>query len=62
MKFFIKRWPDDTATLMTESGQVIWTFSNMQEAIQGCTEWVGTGEETPACPKTDFADRFNNAA
>jgi hypothetical protein len=62
MKFFIKRWPDDTATLMTESGQVIWTFSSMQEAIQGCTEWVGAGETGPAYTNTDFADRFDNVA
>ena len=48
MKFFIKRWPDDTATLMTESGQVIWTFGSMEEAIEGSTEWIDAGGERPA--------------
>ena len=48
MKFFIKRWPDDTATLMTESGQVIWTFGSMQEAVEGCTEWIDTDDHIPA--------------
>ena len=62
MKFFIKRWPDDTATLMTESGQVIWTFSSMQEAIQGCTEWAGAHDHTPEPAGIDFEDWFNNAA
>ena len=62
MKFFIKRWPDDTATLMTESGQVIWTFSSMQEAIRGCTEWVGAHDRVPEPAGIDFEDWFNNAA
>jgi len=63
MKFFIKKWPDDTATLMTESGQVIWTFSSMQEAIQRCTEeWAVANDETPPAGGNDFEDRFNNAA
>ncbi len=48
MKFFIKRWPDDTATLMTESGQVIRTFGSMQEAIEGCSEWIGDNDRIPA--------------
>jgi ligand-binding SRPBCC domain-containing protein len=63
MKFFIKKRPDDTATLMTESGQVVWTFSSMQEAIQRCTEeWaVANGESKPA-GAIDFEDRFNDAA
>lgn len=63
MKFFIKKWPDDTATLMTESGQVIWTFSSMQEAIERCAEeWTGADDEIPAAGGIDFEDRFDNAA
>lgn len=32
MNFYIKEWPDNTATLMTERGQVIWIFSSIEEA------------------------------
>ena len=32
MNFYIKRWPDNTATLMTERGQVIWIFPSVEEA------------------------------
>lgn len=32
MNFYIKEWPDSTATLMTESGRVIWIFPDAQEA------------------------------
>ena len=32
MNFYIKEWPDNTATLMTERGQVVWIFSSIEEA------------------------------
>lgn len=32
MNFYIKEWPDNTATLMTEGGHVIWIFPGVQEA------------------------------
>ena len=32
MNFYIKEWPDDTATLMTERGHVIWIFPSVEEA------------------------------
>jgi len=32
MNFYIKEWPDDTATLMTERGHVIWIFHSVEEA------------------------------
>jgi len=39
MKVYIKEWPNRTATIMTGNGQVIWTFSSMEEAHQACSEW-----------------------
>ena len=39
MKVYIKEWPNHTATIMTGNGQVIWTFSSMEEAHQACSEW-----------------------
>lgn len=32
MNFYIKEWPDNTATLMTERGHVVWIFPSVEEA------------------------------
>jgi hypothetical protein len=32
MHFYIKDWPDHTATLMTECGRVVWNFPSVEEA------------------------------
>ena len=42
MKLFIKEWPNKTATIMTENGQVVWTFSNREIARVACQEWFTT--------------------
>ena len=39
MRVYIKEWPDMTATIISESGQVIWTFSSIEDARQACDEW-----------------------
>ena len=39
MRVFIKEWPNRTATIMTDTGQVIWTFSSAGEARRACMEW-----------------------
>jgi hypothetical protein len=63
MKFFIKRQPDGTAKLMTESGRVIRTFSGMREAIERCAEeWNGANDEIPDTRGTGSKDRFDSAA
>ena len=48
MKFYIKEFPDDTAILMTEQGQVIWTFSSVDDALDECDEL--TDPETSHSP------------
>jgi hypothetical protein len=42
MKLFIKEWPNKTATIMTENGQVVWTFSNREIARDACQAWFTT--------------------
>ena len=42
MRAYIKEWPNKTATIMTEDGQVVWTFSSMEEARRACHEWQDT--------------------
>jgi hypothetical protein len=39
MLFFIREWPNKTATLMTENGVVLWTFASVKEAENVCEEW-----------------------
>ena len=40
MKFYIKEWHDNTATLMTGIGQVVCRFSSIEDAEAACLEWV----------------------
>ena len=39
MLLYIKEWPNHSATIMTDNGQVIWTFSSTEEAHQACKDW-----------------------
>ena len=39
MKFYIKEWADETATLMTEMGYVQAYFSSISDAKTACYEW-----------------------
>jgi len=39
MNFYIKEWANKTATLMTDMGQVLWTFPNAEEAYKVCEEY-----------------------
>ena len=39
MIFFIKEWPNRTATLMADNGTVLWTFTSVSEARKVCEEW-----------------------
>lgn len=39
MQVIIKEWPNKTASLISASGQLIWTFSSVQEARQACSDW-----------------------
>ena len=39
MHFFIKEWPDKTATFMTDVDQVLWTFTSLAEARQACRNY-----------------------
>ncbi len=41
MMVLIKEWPNKTATILTENGQVVWTFSNVAAACTACREWQG---------------------
>ena len=39
MVFYIREWPNKTATLMADTGAVLWTFANVEEAQAVCEEW-----------------------
>lgn len=53
MNFYIKEWPDDTATLMTERGHVIWIFPSVEEAEAAARNDDETAEpDKPGSEKT----------
>ena len=39
MYCLIKEWPNKMATLMTEDGVVLWTFSDVEEARRVWQDW-----------------------
>jgi len=39
MYCLIKEWPNKMATLMTEDGVVLWTFSDVEEARKVWQDW-----------------------
>lgn len=45
MRVYIKEWPNKTATIMTENGQVVWTFNSTDQAQQACQEWLNIHAE-----------------
>lgn len=54
MNFYIKEWTDNTATLMTERGRVVWTFASAEDAEEAARDHEsapdrhnGTAEKKP---------------
>jgi hypothetical protein len=45
MFFYIKEWSDGTATLMTKTGAVLWTFHSIEDAQQVCRDWYQVHQE-----------------
>lgn len=45
MRVVIKEWPDSTATIMTDIGQVVWTFNSAELARSTCREWFRSAAE-----------------
>jgi hypothetical protein len=50
VQLLIKEWVNRTATVMTENGQVLWTFSSLAAARAACREWQAlSGDEPVTC-------------
>jgi len=47
MRFFIKEWPNKSATLMAENGTVLWTFANAEAAEKVCKNWSQVQKDNP---------------
>ncbi len=45
MHCLIKEWPNKMATLMTEDGVVLWTFSDVEEARKVWQDWCSLQNE-----------------
>ena len=54
MFFYIKEWPDKTATLMAKNGAVLWTFHSVEEAQRVCRDWYQVREESDDCCVDEF--------
>ena len=53
MYCLIKEWPNKMATLMTEDGVVLWTFSNVEEAREVWHAWSSL-HNNKASNQTDY--------
>jgi hypothetical protein len=63
MKLLIKEWPNKTATVMTETGQVVWTFSNREIARDACQAWfMALAEKVEYCEILDEESFANPCA
>lgn len=49
MYCLIKEWPNKMATLMTEDGVVLWTFSNVEEARKVWRDWCSLQNDRITC-------------
>jgi len=54
MRVYIREWPNGTATIMSDNGQVIWTFSNTAGARRACSDWHNLVDSEPVilCDET----------
>lgn len=39
MNFYIKEWPNKTATLMLSNGCTLFTFRSVDDAVLACKDW-----------------------
>ena len=62
MRVIIKQWPNRTATIMSESGQLIWTFSSTDEARRACRDWHNLVDSEPVHVYEDGSDSISSAA
>jgi hypothetical protein len=45
MMFYLKEWPNRSATLMSEDGVVLWTFPTLEEARRVWRDWYSVQED-----------------
>jgi hypothetical protein len=45
MKFYFKEWPDQTVTMMTPYGDVLWRFVNIGDALDAAREWYDINQD-----------------
>jgi hypothetical protein len=62
VRLLIKEWDNRTATIMTENGQVLWTFSSIQDARLACREWQTlSGAEPVSCQEEPASNSAQQA-
>jgi len=56
MNLYIKELADNTALVMTDIGQVIATFSSLDDAVSECNEWASENEKSEDYTEFYFVD------
>jgi len=56
MNLYIKEMTDNTALIMTDLGNVIATFDNIDDAVQECSDWVQSNDFIADHMECYFAD------
>jgi len=58
MYCLIKEWPNKMATLMTEDGVVLWTFSDVEEARRVWHAWCSLQNDRTA-DQAGYHEKFD---
>jgi len=56
MDLYIKEMNDNTALLLTDIGNVVATFSSVDDAVNECSEWLQSNELVSEQMECYFAD------
>lgn len=56
MQVIIKEWRNKTASIISATGQLIWTFSTTEEARRACRDWHNLSDCEPVIVSEDPQD------
>ena len=45
MSFYIRELPNKSAMLMTREGRLLFTFKDVDSALEACRDWYGIGAQ-----------------
>jgi len=60
MTIIIKKWRNQSASLMLDSGEILWTFSNVEAAEQACKHWMKSLQHNRQRHHLSSVDLYDN--